>query len=183
MSENICINGKEKKLTVNIKQHKKHRPNDKKSNWLEMDQLYNSIKDGLVTIIESVRTLLEDTDIRLALSQNKEITVLIIGFYKDVNAFTNELMHIYNKHKHKVGLVKNKDIDLQLHVAGEYIELGYRMQSILLPTFAGISTEIGNLICVADNNNTVEIKQLPQLNPIEENATNAELKSEEITNV
>ena len=113
--------------------------------WESLEAVYESTAEALLTLVGTVKNLLDDDTIRLELSKNPDNIALTRGFQSDAENFASELASIHSQHAGYAGEIAEKDLRLNLKLFGEYVEIKNRMDVLLLPTFQGISVAIGNI--------------------------------------
>lgn len=111
-----------------------YAPADKTQEWKEVDALYFNIAHSLVELLEQVKTVAEVFKQEADLV-SKETIITINGINSDINAFSDDLVKIRERHKGKTGFIDpaSEDMILCLSVYNDYVILSDRLKALTFP--------------------------------------------------
>jgi hypothetical protein len=120
-------------------------PNAQK--WDDLEETYQAMAHGIVTIGESVNAVLHQPDIKDELEARLDLKIAVSGLFNDLHTFTNMLVKIRHNHLGKKGFIQNdNELVAALEIFDHYTQFNIQFKSVTLPTFATIMDTIQEVI-------------------------------------
>ena len=116
--------------------NKRNRNKDKhmqliKQSWSEVDDIYNSIAEGIITVANEVNGAISLLT-KYGYENNKEMIVTTNGLNRDLLQFTDELKQIKSRHSDKTGTIDSEnEYALSCSVFSDYHILSDRFRAII----------------------------------------------------
>lgn len=109
-------------------------------NWADLEDLYNSIRTSMRSIIVNVMEMITIPDMINYVKDPDTFNMAINTFKNDATSLINELTKIHEMHANKTGIVKNDDeLSECIHIFGNYSIFNEKINGILLPTILSIT--------------------------------------------
>lgn len=99
--------------------------------WSDVDSIYNSIVEGLLSIGESINVAAVTIN-QAAVPNIDEIALMVKTIEQDMLIFAEDLKKIHDRHEGKVGVINDEDDHaLSLSVYNDYVTLYDRFRAII----------------------------------------------------
>jgi len=135
------------------------RRNSLNQYWSDVDNLYNSIANGLVDVSLSINNAIQSIK-EAEFIDTKELVITINGLKSDIETFTQDLIKINNRHKGKEGLIQDEDeLALCLSVANDYIILNDRFKALIFPPMITITEYVSEAIRLKKQKDNLALTQ------------------------
>lgn len=117
--------------------------------WEEMDQFYQSIGQGLITVGQEVNSSVQLLR-NLGITENAEVAVTVNGLNRDLQQFTEDLLAIRKRHDGLVGKVKDGDeLALCLSIFNDYVILNDRFRAVVFPAMLTMTEHVTEAVARA----------------------------------
>ncbi len=130
---------------------------DVKQSWADIDAVYMACARGIADIAGTIHDL--GNKVRAdGLVLSKEAIIAYSGLANDIDAFTNELVAIRNRHAGKSGLIEDENEHaLSISVGIDYINFNERFRNVLLNPMLILSDGVTEAI--RNRNNEIATKE------------------------
>lgn len=121
----------------------KHREDKNNVYWSELDKHKKLILNSITDQASFLSEYLEDPQIAKIVDNDKESTIIINGFCKDINHISTRLKEISDEHKDKKGkIVNHEDYVKMVQLFEEYNETALKFDHSLQTAVTEINTKI-----------------------------------------
>ena len=113
--------------------------------WNEVGNIYNSIANAIVTIGQNVNIAIQSIN-EASNIDKQEIILTVNGIRRDLEAFTTDLLTIYNAHKDHSGIVNGEDeLALCISVFNDYTILSDRLNAVMFPAMLTVTESLAEV--------------------------------------
>lgn len=150
--------------------------NRKKTYWGELESVYNSLANGILMSLETLKACQEKLGLSLENHNRAEQKILINGYVKDIETFVDKLIFIHRQHDHKTGeIIGDEDYILSIKLGQDYNGVSIEFANITTPIFANI---LQNFSSGAETNGIIDTTSAKEEIMKESNVVDAVIVSE-----
>ncbi len=119
-------------------------------NWKDLEDLHNSIKDGVCELVLEIQKHLLFLSLDPYFKDDPQVKLFQKCFLEDFSSFTEKLLDIQKKYENKKGMLKEDEFALYLTLAGEYEQLSALITDVLFKSATEIQDKVMQLISIKE---------------------------------
>ena len=131
-----------KEVSQTLPARKKQDPTMPKSNWSEVEQIYQTCAVGIIDILKFTESTQEIFK-KFPEKVKPEIITCVKGLARDLDELSKNLVKIHKNHETRTGVIES-DLDhkISMDILQDYIGFNERFKSTVITPVTILSTEI-----------------------------------------